>query len=129
MLIMKGVLFITIDPIGNEVKLLKETYEKHIIVRHPEMKNNVQTIKLAIEKPLYIGRGIKSKDSIIYLANFPNKNTPYLIVAVKKIKKIHKIILTAFSTKNLGLNKINKILWQEQKVKNLITHIHRPRKN
>jgi len=53
---------------------------------------------------------------------------PYLVVAVKYIKKLNKIILTAFGTKNLGLNKINKILWQQKK-ENLIIHTHQQLKN
>jgi uncharacterized membrane-anchored protein YitT (DUF2179 family) len=117
---MKKVLFNVTDPLGNKIKLLKETFEKHIIIRYPEMKNHIQDIKRAIEWPLYIGSGTKSKNSIIYLSVFPSLNTPYLIVAVRKIKKTNKIILTAFSAKNLGLNKINKILWQEKNPKNLI---------
>ena len=117
---MKRILFNATDPLGNKIKLLKETFEKHIVVRHPEMKNHIEDIKQAIERPLYIGSGTKSKNSIIYLSVFPNQNTPYLIVAVRKIKKTNKIILTAFSSKNLGLNKINKILWQEKNPKNLI---------
>lgn len=125
---MKKVLFNAIDPLGNEIKLLKETFEKHIIIRHPEMKNHIQDIERAIKHPLYIGSGIKSKNSIMYLAVFSNPNTPYIIVAVKKIK-FDKIILTAFSTKNLGLNKINKILWQEKNLKNLIIPTLQPRKN
>ncbi|MCK5509920.1 hypothetical protein KAI65_00045 [Candidatus Parcubacteria bacterium] len=126
---MKKVLFSATDPLGNEIKLLKETFEKHIIVRHPEMKNHIQDIKQAVKHPLYIGSGAKSKNSIIYLSVFPNQNTPYIIVAVKRIKKTNKIILTAFSAKNLGLNKINKILWQEKNPKNLIIPTLRPRKN
>ncbi|MEA2089065.1 MAG: hypothetical protein U9O55_04500 [Patescibacteria group bacterium] len=126
---MKKVLFNATDPLGNEIKLLKETFEKHIIIRHPEMKNHIREIKLAIKQPLYIGSGTKSKKSIIYLSVFPNPNTPYIIVAVKKIKKTNKIILTAFSAKNLGLNKINKILWQEKNPKNLIIPTLQSRKN
>jgi len=126
---MKKVLFNATDPLGNEIKLFKETFEKHIIIRHPEMKNHINDIKLAIKYPLYIGQGVKSKNSIIYLNVFPNPNTPYIIVAVKKIKKTDKIILTAFSSKNLGLNKLNKILWQEKNQKNLIIPTLRPRKN
>lgn len=125
---MKKVLFNAIDPLGNEIKLLKETFEKHIIIRHPEMKNHIQDIERAIKHPLYIGNGIKSKDSIMYLAVFHNPNTPYIIAAVRKIK-FNKIILTAFSAKNLGLNKINKILWQEKNPKNLIIPTLLPRKN
>ncbi|MEA1937036.1 MAG: hypothetical protein U9N04_02910 [Patescibacteria group bacterium] len=125
---MKKVLFNTTDPLGNKIKLLQETFEKHIIVRHPEMKNHLQDIERTIKHPLYIGSGTKSKNSIIYLSVFPNSNTPYIIVAVKKIKRTNKIILTAFSAKNLGLNKINKILWQEKNPKNLIIPIlRRPR--
>lgn len=126
---MKKVLFSVIDPLGNEIKLLKETFEKHIIIRHPEMENHIQAIERAIKHPLYIGNGIKSKDSIMYLSAFPNPNTPYIIVAVKKIKASNKIILTAFSAKNLGLNKINKILWQQKNPKNLIIPTLQPRKN
>ncbi len=117
---MKKVLFNATDPLGNKIKLLKETFEKHIIIRHPEMRNHIQDIERAVKHPLYIGSGTKSKNSIIYLSDFPNPNTPYIIVAVRKIKKTNKIILTAFSAKNLGLNKINKILWQEKNPKNLI---------
>lgn len=126
---MKKVLFNATDSLGNEIKLLKETFEKHIIIRHPEMKNHVHDIELAIKQPLYIGRGAKSKNSIIYLSAFPNSNTPYIIVAVKKIIKNNKIILTAFSAKNLGLNKINKILWQEKNQKNLIIPTLLPRRS
>ncbi len=126
---MKKVLFNAIDPLGNEIKLLKETFEKHIIVRHPEMKNHVKNIELAVKHPIYIGKGIKSKNSIIYLSAFPNSDTPYIIVAVKKIRKMNKIILTAFSAKNLGLNKINKILWQEKNPKNLTIPTLRLRKS
>ncbi|MFH1192186.1 MAG: hypothetical protein V1655_01800 [bacterium] len=93
------------------------------------MKNHIQDIEQAIKQPLYIGNGVKSKDSIMYLSVFPNPNTPYIIVAVKKIKATDKIILTAFSAKNLGLNKINKILWQEKNPKNLIIPTLQPRKN
>ena len=46
---MKKVLFNATDPLGNEIKLLKETFEKHIIIRHPEMKNHVHDIELAIK--------------------------------------------------------------------------------
>ncbi|MCK5320617.1 hypothetical protein KAJ61_04465 [Candidatus Parcubacteria bacterium] len=126
---MKKVLFNAIDPLGNEIKLLKETFEKHIVIRHPEMKSRIQDIKRAVKRPLYIGSGVKSKNSIIYLSVFPNPNTPYIIVAAKRIKKTNKIILTAFSAKNLGLNKINKILWQEKNPKNLIIPTLRPRKS
>ena len=126
---MKKVLFNATDPLGNKIKLLEETFEKHIIIRHPEMKNHIQDIERAIEHPLYIGSGTKSKNSIIYLSVFPNPNTPYIIVAVRKIKKTNKIILTAFSAKNLGLNKINKILWQEKNPKNLIIPTLRLPKN
>ena len=126
---MKKVLFKVIDPLGNEINLLKETFEKHIIIRHPEMKSHIQDIERAIKHPLYIGSGAKSKNSIIYLSFFPNPNTPYIIVAVKKIKKTNKIILTAFSAKNLGLNKINKILWQEKNQKNLIIPTLLPRRS
>ncbi len=126
---MKKVLFNAIDPLGNEIKLLKETFEKHIVIRHPEMKSHIQDIKRAVKCPLYIGSGVKSKDSIIYLSVFPNPNTPYIIVAVKRIKKTNKIILTAFSAKNLGLNKLNKILWQEKNPKNLIIPTLRSRKS
>ena len=118
---MKQVLFTTTDPLGNKIRLLKETFEKHIIVRHPEMKGHISEIKEVVENPLYIGQGTKSKESLIYLGNFQNnKRIPYLVVAVKYIKKLDKIILTAFGTQNLGLNKINKILWQQKK-ENLIT--------
>ncbi len=126
---MKKVLFNATDPLGNKIKLLKETFEKHIVIRHPEMKNHIQDIKRAIKCPLYIGSGTKSKNSIIYLSVFPNPNTPYIIVAVRKIKKTNKIILTAFSAKNLGLNKINKILWKEKNPKNLIIPTLRQPKN
>ena len=126
---MKKVLFSVTDPLGNEIKLLRETFEKHIVIRHPEMKNHIHDIESAIKQPLYIGSGIRSKKSIIYLSVFPNPNTPYIIVAVKKIKKTNKIILTAFSAKNLGLNKVNKILWQEENPKNLIIPTLQPRKN
>ncbi len=126
---MKEILFNAIDPLGNEIKLFKETFEKHIIIRHPEMKSHIQDIERAVKHPLYIGSGIKSKDSIMYLSTFPSPNTPYIIVAVKKIKAADKIILTTFSAKNLGLNKINKILWQEKNPKNLIIPTLLPRKN
>ena len=126
---MKKVLFNATDPLGNKIKLLKETFEKHIIIRHPEMKNHLQNIERAVKHPLYIGSGTKSKNSIIYLSVFPNPNTPYIIVAVRKIKKTNKIILTAFSAKNLGLNKINKILWQEKNPKNLIIPTLQPPRN
>ena len=126
---MKKALFNATDPLGNKIKLLKETFEKHIIIRHPEMKNHIQDIKQAIEYPLYIGSGTKSKNSIIYLSILPIPNTPYIIVAVKRIKKTNKIILTAFSAKNLGLNKINKILWQEKNPKNLIIPTLQPPRN
>ena len=126
---MKEVLFNATDPLGNKIKLLKETFEKHIIIRHPEMKNHLQDIERAVKHPLYMGSGTKSKNSIIYLSVFPNPNTPYIIVAVKRIKKTNKIILTAFSAKNLGLNKINKILWQEKNPKNLIIPTLQPPKN
>ncbi len=126
---MKQILFIATDPLKNEVKLLKETFEKHIIIRHPEMKGHISSIKKVIENPLYIGQGTKNRESLIYLGNFQdNKKIPYLIVAVKYIKKLDQIILTAFGTQNLGLNKINKILWQQKK-QNLITPTLPPHKN
>lgn len=124
---MSNILFITNNPLGNEIKLLKETFEKHIIIRHPEMKARIQEIKKVIEKPLYIGRGMKSKDSVLYLGEFPNTNTPYLIVAVRKVKKLDRIILTAFGTRNLGLNKINKVLWQQKKENLIIPTLQSPK--
>jgi len=125
---MSRVLFTTIDPLGNKIALLKETFEKHIIVRHPEMKNEVLAIKKAIETPFYIGQGTKDENSLIYLSRFKNNTKmPYLVVAVKFIKKFNKIILTAFGTKNLGLNKINKILWQQKKENSIIHTLQLPR--
>ena len=49
---MKKVLFNATDPLGNKIKLLEETFEKHIIIRHPEMKNHLQDIERAIKHPL-----------------------------------------------------------------------------
>ena len=93
------------------------------------MKGRVENIRKVIENPLYLGNGTKSRESLIYLGEFEgHRRIPYLVVAVKYIKKLDKIILTAFGTKNLGLNKINKILWQQKK-ENLITHIQQPLKN
>ena len=48
---MKKVLFNATDPLGNKIKLLKEIFEKHIVIRHPEMKNHIQDIKQAIKRP------------------------------------------------------------------------------
>lgn len=74
---MKPVLFTTTDPLGNKIRLLKETFEKHIIIRHPEMKGCVDNIKETIENPLYLGQGTKSKESLIYLGEFKdNKKNP-----------------------------------------------------
>lgn len=79
------------------------------------MLGQLEAIQATVKQPLYIGRGTKTKDSIIYLGSFNNKNIPYLVIATKQIKKSNQLILTAFGTKNLGLNKINKILWQQKK--------------
>jgi len=92
------------------------------------MKNEVLAIKKAIETPFYIGQGTKDENSLIYLSRFKNNTKmPYLVVAVKFIKKFNKIILTAFGTKNLGLNKINKILWQQKKENSIIHTLQLPR--
>jgi len=129
-MVKQKILFCVIDPLGNKIKLLQETFEKHIIVRHPEMRNHVVDIQNAITDPFLIGSSTKNKNSIIYLNQFKAKSEKsYIVVAVKYIKKLDKIILTAFTTKNLGLNKINQILWQNPKIKNYITHIPELHKN
>lgn len=115
---MQDILFIANDPLGNEIKLLADTFDKHIIVRHPEMKGRVDEIRRIIENPLYLGIGTKDKNSLIYLGK--GDNVSYVVVAVKLIEKLGKIILTAFNSKNLGLNKLNKILWQAKKQKDFI---------
>ncbi len=125
---MQSILFIAKDPLNNEVKLLKETFEKHILIRHPEIRGKIGYIRQTIENPLYIGLSANDRNSLVYLSKFFNRNIPYIVVAAKKVKKFNKIILTAFSTKNLSLNKLNKILWQTKKQKGFIILTHPQRK-
>jgi hypothetical protein len=44
------------DPLGNTIILDVETWEKHITLRHPEMKEYLESLKVTLEQPILIQR-------------------------------------------------------------------------
>ena len=99
------VIFEVTDKIGKKVHLSEERW-KHI-QKHPHMHNNLESIQLALKKPMAIR--YEEDESVLYFYKEFKENEPterYLLVGVKYLNG-HGFIITSFFT-----NKITGIKWK-----------------
>jgi len=59
-------LFKVKDPEGYEISLDIDTWELHIIVRHPEMKNCLDLVKRTVESPEVVQQSPDARETCFY---------------------------------------------------------------
>jgi len=90
-------IFEVIDKKGRTIYLTPDRWT-HIVTRHPELSNSIETIKQIVLQPLFIvDDNIDSQ--IKYYHHFFKEIKMYLIVAVKYINRAG-FVITAFYSKN-----------------------------
>jgi len=98
----KAILFELKDPVGRIVKLFRETWEKHIILRHPEMQYYYTNIQTTIIEPNVI---IESPTnlSLIYANNDVTSSKLYVnvVVGFSDSSYIEGIVRTSLLTTTL----------------------------
>ena len=84
-----------VDPLGREITLAEYTWDRHILVNHPDMDGGKEYVEETIVKPLSIWRSGKDENVRIYYGSGPNEN---LLVAVKA-DIVKGIVLTSHLAK------------------------------
>src|SRR5438105_1698337 len=84
-----------VDPLGREVILSDRTWDRHILVAHPDMDGGREFVEQAVTSPKSIWLSGSDADVRVYYGEGPS---PYLMVAVKaNIKR--GVVLTAHLVK------------------------------
>jgi len=84
------VLFSTKDPLGRKVILLEKVWDEHIIIRHPELINQINEVKHTVERPNIISSGRKE-----------NRDIYFRLGAIKKYPKLYITVIVEF-TRGIG---------------------------
>ncbi len=90
-------IFEIIDKKGRTIYLTPDRWT-HIVTRHPELSNSIETIKQIVLQPLFIVEDV-ADIQLKYHHHFSKEMKMYLIVAVKYINTAG-FIITAFYSKN-----------------------------
>ena len=79
------------------VRLTNERW-RHIIRRHPEMKNQIEKVVETIENPQYILKGDYGELIAVKFFQETPLTQKYLIVVYKEISEVDGFIITAYFT-------------------------------
>lgn len=86
------------DKFGREIRLTEERH-RHIIEKHPEIRDQESKIKETLKKPEWVKRRVYSRDILLFYRYY--KRTPvtgkYLAVGVKLLNS-EGFIVTAYFT-------------------------------
>lgn len=101
---------------GVRIVLETETYNNHILIRHPEMKDNISAIQDNIENPMYIVQSHKEPKNKLYItkstkATYPNL---YLKTVVNTINPRMGYIRTTHFEKDLDISKEGTIIYEKK---------------
>ena len=104
--------FVAKDHTGKTIFLEKTTFEKHILVGHPEMAGNEAAIKDSIENPQYVVESKKDSRSQIYIAQSQLSSYPstYIKTVVAHTEK-YGFVRTAFFQRNMIVTKEGKVIF------------------
>jgi hypothetical protein len=69
-----------VDPLGRAIVFADHTWERHILVAHPDMDGGREFVEKAVTSPRAIWTSSSDVNVRIYYGNGPS---PYLLVAVK----------------------------------------------
>jgi len=83
------------DPLGRECVLADHTWERHILVAHPDMDGGREYVEGAITSPRSIWSSGSDASVRIYYGDGPS---PFLMVAVK-VNIVEGVVLTAHLVK------------------------------
>ena len=102
------------DPRGKTVVCSEDTWNRHIVKHHPEMKNRMGDVVNAISDPDFICEDINDEDTDIYIAFITLKTTNdlYLRVIVKFDRNFGRV-LSAFPAANGKTGET--IIWMRSK--------------
>jgi hypothetical protein len=94
----------TKSPLGYIVVCSQKTWEKHIIVNHPEMTGNEVSVAKTINNPDVIYKSSWNPDSHVYHAIIPESSYPHLFTRVVINVNENKtgVVSTALFTKAIG---------------------------
>lgn len=98
------------DKFGRKIRLTDERY-KHIIEKHPEIKDQEEKIKETLRKPELVKKSVYSNDVLIFYKYY--KQTPvtekYLTVGIKLLNG-EGFVVTVYFTDRI---KEGEIIWKE----------------
>lgn len=115
-----NVMFTTLDKDGIPVSLTKEVWFNKLldpVKGHPEVKNYLSGIKLAIEDPDFIYQSMRDERSKLFYKTGLTTNkyeNCYILVVIKYVKEpsgIHGYVSTVMLTNRL--KKGGKLLWEK----------------
>jgi hypothetical protein len=95
-----------VDPLGREVLLSEHTWDRHVLVAHPDMYGGRDFVERAITAPRSIWFNSSDADVRIYYGNGPS---PYLIVAIKANIQSGIVLTAHLAKKETGAS----IEWQQ----------------
>lgn len=100
---------------GISVVLETDTYHNHILVNHPEMRNNVEAIKDSIENPIYMFRSSKNEKNVIYITQSTLSTYPKLFITtvVNHANPNQGYVRTSFFKKVVDTTKEGKIIYEK----------------
>lgn len=80
-----------VDPLGRKAVLTDRTWDRHILVNHPDMDGGREFVEQAIEAPNSIWFGGKDPDVRIYYGDGPSRG----LLAAVKVNITKGVVLTA----------------------------------
>jgi hypothetical protein len=93
---------ILVDPLGRSLVLSGHTWERHILVAHPDMDGGREFVEQAVSSPRSIWTSISDADVRVYYGDGPS---PYLLVAVKANIVIGIVLTAHLAKKETGARK------------------------
>lgn len=110
-------MFKTKDVFGNPIELRASTWEEHILVNHPEMKNELREIQATVEMPSLVYESASSQDRKVFFDQHSTSKYPrlYVKVVADYTQEVATITTAMFSKKIDGV-KGDGILYARRKV-------------
>jgi len=100
------------DLFGNPIRLSEERYS-HLLDAHPEMKGQLNRMRLTLLTPEWIIRSNSDSDVVLYYKNFVKTKVgnKYLCIVVKILQNDY-YVLTAYFTDTI---KRGEIIWHRKR--------------
>ncbi|MFE7063720.1 hypothetical protein ACFVAD_16345 [Sutcliffiella sp. NPDC057660] len=108
-------IFDTTDIFGKRVFLEKEQFDNHIVVGHPEMRDNELAIQETIENPQLVVESKQNSNRLLYIGKSEMSTYPmvYIKTVVDHSSKEYGFVITGLFQKKVNLEKEGTVIYEK----------------